>query len=361
MARTLSLLIFFSLCISPHISFGQEDTIASTSRSNLVVGVTSKPPYAYKDQEGNWEGISIRLWRKLAEDLDENYTYKEIDQVDSITINQVDLFVLGDIAENSKEKLDFSHIYHISEIGTATKSGMKMKSVLKAFFSKKFWYIAGSLSILLLIVGSIIYFVERRHNEDNFGGERSIAKGIGSGFWWAGVTMTTIGYGDKAPVTFTGRAIALVWMLVAMAVTSVLTASLVSAVMGSGNNQIQVPNDLRDMKVAVVNGSSAESYLNAERIAFKGYNDIPSALEDLKTDDIEVLLHSVPQLRYAINNRSKFSAKVRSANIDPHYYAFAFPVDSDLRLPVNNALIEVLRSPEWQKELDRFIPEKKSQ
>ncbi|WP_367182700.1 ion channel [uncultured Christiangramia sp.] len=32
---------------------------------------------------------------------------------------------------------------------------------------------------------------------------------IGSGFWWAGVTMITIVYGDKAPVTFWGRAIAL--------------------------------------------------------------------------------------------------------------------------------------------------------
>lgn len=361
MARTLSLLIFFSLCISPQFSFGQEDTTSTTSRRNLIVGVTSEPPFAYKDQEGNWEGISIRLWRKLAEDLDQNYTYSEIDQLDSTTIKDADLFILGDVAENSEENLDFSHIYHISEIGTATKSGMKMKSVLKAFFSKKFWYIAGSLSILLLIVGSIIYFVERRHNEDNFGGERSIAKGIGSGFWWAGVTMTTIGYGDKAPVTFTGRAIALVWMLVAMAVTSVLTASLVSAVIGSGNNQIQVPNDLRDMKVAVVNGSSAESYLKVERIAFEGYDDIPSTLEDLKKDNIEVILHSVPQLRYVINNTSNFSAKVRSVNIDPHYYAFAFPIESELRMSVNRALIEVLRSPEWQKELDRFIPEKKSQ
>ncbi len=119
---------------------------------------------------------------------------------------------------------------------------MSLSRLARAFFNKRFWKIALALSVLLLIVGTIIYFVERGSNEDHFGGDRSFAKGIGSGFWWAGVTMTTIGYGDKAPVTFVGRALALIWMLIAMAVTAVLTASLVSVVMGSsGNKNIEAP------------------------------------------------------------------------------------------------------------------------
>ncbi|MDN4478535.1 potassium channel family protein [Demequina lignilytica] len=44
--------------------------------------------------------------------------------------------------------------------------------------------------------------------------------------WWALVTMTTVGYGDFAPVTGQGRAIATVLMLMGIALIGVITASV---------------------------------------------------------------------------------------------------------------------------------------
>jgi voltage-gated potassium channel Kch len=63
---------------------------------------------------------------------------------------------------------------------------------------------------LLTVTGALIWLAERRHNEEQF--RRDPAAGIGNGIWWSAVTMTTVGYGDKAPVTLAGRVIALVWM-----------------------------------------------------------------------------------------------------------------------------------------------------
>jgi voltage-gated potassium channel len=50
----------------------------------------------------------------------------------------------------------------------------------------------------------------------------------GDALWWAFVTITTIGYGDYYPITFEGRAIAVLLMLSGLALVSVITVSFAS-------------------------------------------------------------------------------------------------------------------------------------
>ena len=50
----------------------------------------------------------------------------------------------------------------------------------------------------------------------------------GDALWWAFVTVTTVGYGDYYPVTFEGRAIAVLLMLSGLALVSVITGSFAS-------------------------------------------------------------------------------------------------------------------------------------
>jgi voltage-gated potassium channel len=47
-------------------------------------------------------------------------------------------------------------------------------------------------------------------------------------FWWAFVTITTVGYGDHYPVTFWGRALAMALMAVGVGIFGVLTSYLAS-------------------------------------------------------------------------------------------------------------------------------------
>lgn len=56
-------------------------------------------------------------------------------------------------------------------------------------------------------------------------------------FWWAAVTMTTVGYGDYVPVTFAGRITAMVLMTFGIGVVAVLTSFMASSLVGRQDDQ----------------------------------------------------------------------------------------------------------------------------
>ena len=74
-------------------------------------------------------------------------------------------------------------------------------------------------SLLLLFVGAIeITLTERSVEGANI-------KSIGDGLWWATTTVTTVGYGDKFPVTLEGKFIAIGLMLVGIALIGAISAT----------------------------------------------------------------------------------------------------------------------------------------
>ena len=72
-------------------------------------------------------------------------------------------------------------------------------------------------------------------NEEQF--PRKFGEGIAEGFWWAFVTMTTVGYGDISPVGVPGRLFAVVWILTGLVIiaifTGVITTSLTVVALSS--------------------------------------------------------------------------------------------------------------------------------
>ncbi|HSH12872.1 MAG TPA: transporter substrate-binding domain-containing protein, partial [Desulfurivibrionaceae bacterium] len=49
--------------------------VAQTNDEPLRVGITEVPPFVMQSDSGEWEGISIDLWRRVAENLGQDYQW----------------------------------------------------------------------------------------------------------------------------------------------------------------------------------------------------------------------------------------------------------------------------------------------
>ena len=57
--------------------WAQESPTPSTQK--LVVGVKEAPPFAIKQADNTWSGLSVELWQAIATDLQLSYVWRELD------------------------------------------------------------------------------------------------------------------------------------------------------------------------------------------------------------------------------------------------------------------------------------------
>ena len=82
-------------------------------------------------------------------------------------------------------------------------------------------YVAGGASLLAFCAALAVLDVERSNPDANIGD-------FGDAMWWAVTTMTTVGYGDRYPVTGVGRLVAFALMVGGIALLGTVTATLAS-------------------------------------------------------------------------------------------------------------------------------------
>lgn len=66
-------------------------------------------------------------------------------------------------------------------------------------------------------------------------------KNFGDGLWWATTTVTTVGYGDRFPVTTEGRFLAALLMITGISLIGVITASVASWFVKMSSNEFTKP------------------------------------------------------------------------------------------------------------------------
>ena len=306
-----------------------------------------------------WTGASVDLWKKISEELQLNYKFKEYKLAELTTAlshSKVDLSINPlTVTSDRIEQFNFTQPFYISNLTVATQKNSKnfIPAFLKNFFSPDFFKALLGLLLLILIFGVIIWLAEKKKNPNMFA---KGWKGIGDGFWWSAVTMTTVGYGDKAPVTKLGRIFGFIWMFTAIIVISGFTASIASSLtVNQINTSIENVNDLRNISAGTVKGSSTENYLNEKSIIYQSYPDLNAAIQALHEGNITALVYDDAILKYSIAKQNlQNDLEVLPLKFNKQYYSFALPYNMELHYPINSKLMEIIESPYWHNILSRY-------
>jgi ABC-type amino acid transport substrate-binding protein len=275
---------------------------ADTTPQKIKIAVKEFPPLVFKD----FRGFCIDVANIVSEEnnLDPEFVmYNSVpDLLEAVESGSCDMGFAGiTITPEREKRVDFSQPFFESGLMIAVRDEpiSQITSIGNAVLR-----LIG-LSIILFFVGltvvaHMVWWIER-DDGDPLGFPTAYTKGIVDAYWWAVVTMSTVGYGDKRPKKTGGRAIAAIWMFIGIIWFAGLTATLSSALTADRIRHGEIVDlpDLYGKKVAVIEDTTSEEFLryhNVKIVLTHSFDELLAALKEGRSDAI---VYDVPPLMYA--------------------------------------------------------------
>lgn len=344
-------LVSLTMLAFGHVLHAQDGAAADRE---LVVATKAAPPFAIKQSDGTWGGISIALWKRIADREHLRFRLVETqsvpDLLDGVANGTFDAGVAAVTVTAARARnVDFTQPFYNTGLGIAVPINENpWVSIGRALLSFGFFQAVGVLLCFAMAVGFLIWIFERRKTE-HFGGG---AKGLGSSFWWSTIAMTQAGAAQNAPATLPGRIVAMGWMIASVIAIAVFTAGITSTLTRRGlEGAVHGFNDLRSVRVGAVANSPTTDYLGRQRLSFRTFPDIQTGLSALGAGKIDAFVHDKPLLTWMVRNDYSASVRVVETSFSSESYAIVLPRNSALRPRLDLAVLDQVESDWWQQTL----------
>ena len=341
----------------------EEDILVRPGRKKLrVVTQQAEPFVIYRNKR--YEGFSIQLWEEIARLLNLEYEIYGVSTIakllDEVKRGAADAAIAGiGITSQREETLDFSHSFFESGLQIMVPAGSEslirevITTVLTTAFSKELVYVVFFFLIVLLLAAHVIWLLERRDNPQF---PRTYLQGLWQSVWWAVVTVTTVGYGDKTPKGASGRAFGLIWILAGYFVFAYFTASVTSTVtVQELHGMINGPEDLFGKRVATVAKSTAAEYLEGQGMAPIQLQTIEQAYRLLDRGKVEAVVYDAPVLQHYASTQGRGRFKVVGLLFQEKSYGIALQANSIYRDQINVALLRLIESGIYQNLSNKWF------
>ncbi|XP_031573022.1 uncharacterized protein LOC116307021 [Actinia tenebrosa] len=175
-----------------------------------------------------------------------------------------------------------------------------------------------------LAAGLLVWILEKLANSKEF--TKCFIKGAWDGFWWAVVTMTTVGYGDKSPKTLPGRIFCFLWIIVGINIVASFTALITATVTANTRPYFNAIG----AKIGAVNGSEEFRLgvtMNADMIAFNNPSTMTKALKKHEIDGL--LIDNYALTRFSNDFAQEKNIRLESTIEHRINYGMVLPSDSN--------------------------------
>jgi ABC-type amino acid transport substrate-binding protein len=323
---------------------------APTTQFNTITVVT-KPiaPFVFTDT-AEPRGFSIDLWDAVAREAGLDYRYEVVDTVaetlQAVQTGEAQVAIAAITITEERERLvDFSVPYYRSGLGILTRLDDQpgfIDSALAAVTPSLLRLLLALLGIII-IAGHVIWLIERRRNPLQF--PQDYLHGVWEGIWWAAVTLTTVGYGDKTPLGIPGRIFGLFWMLAGLFIIANFTAGVTASLTAERlTASITGPGDLPGRTVATVAGSTSDDWLTGQGIFHRTTELIEESYALLEDGEVEAVVYDFPVLQYHVLNSDNANLIMAGGLFNTELYGIALEQDSIYRERVDQALLRVIEN-----------------
>lgn len=321
--------------------------------------VATKPlaPFVVYENR-SYSGFSIELWEQIAQEVGVlhelygvNTSAKLLDEVER---GAADVSIAGiGITSRRERNLDFSHPYFETGLQIMIRDDSQslgqeiLNRILAVLVSRELLMGVGIFLVVLLAAAHIIWLLERRGNPEF---PTRYGHGIWNGLWWAVVTVTTVGYGDKTPKGRRGRLFGIFWILAGYFVFAYFTATVTTTVTVQAlHGTIDGPEDLFGKKLATVARSPAADYLSQMGLSVNKHPTENGAFTALEEGRVDAVVYDAPVLQHYAAHGGKGKVRVVGLVFWEQNYGIALPPGSGLREPINRALLRLIETGQYRE------------
>ena len=347
--RTLAVVLAFAVVApvglvlwAPPAPAQERVRVVTTEIEPFVMRVGDRPTGFYWEI---WEDVALEL--ELDVEIEWAASYPEM--IDRLASGDADVAVAPLAPTEEREQIiDFTS----AVVSSGPQYGVHDRvrspaSLLKALIASRVLRLVLLAFAGLVVLGHVIWLVERRNPSDHF--DESYPRGVFDGVWWAAATITTVGYGDKAPKSVRGRLVAMVAMLLSLFLVGAFVTEINRDIADQAASNV---DSVEDRTVAVISDTTFADFVRAEgvdTIGFAGQADVFDAAE---RGDVDVVVAS----SFAIAALGpEHDVRAVGSVLFEEFETFGVQQDSPLRESINGVLAEMQSSGEVQAIVDRWL------